>query len=153
MGSFKEIPGHPSYLISPTGEVWSLKTNRLLTPSPTAKGYLVVSPDGVKKYVHALVLETFVGPRPPGYECRHLDGMKTNNAVTNLAWGTQEDNRGDHIRLGVTVGMPKRFGPEVRARVRAMRQQGFTFQAIAAATGVSLGTAFYITRGEVHGQL
>jgi len=45
--------------------------------------------------VHILVLETFVGLRPMGYECRHLDGTRINNHVTNLAWGTHSENQLD----------------------------------------------------------
>lgn len=42
--------------------------------------------------VHTLVLTTFIGPRPVGMECRHLDGDKTNNHVGNLCWGTRKEN-------------------------------------------------------------
>lgn len=49
---------------------------------------------------HQLVLETFVGPRPEGKECRHLDGNSDNNALSNLAWGTRLENIRDQIRHG-----------------------------------------------------
>jgi hypothetical protein len=48
--------------------------------------------------LHALVLEAFVGPRPAGMECRHLDGDKMNNRAKNLAWGTRSENLLDRTR-------------------------------------------------------
>ena len=50
--------------------------------------------------VHTLVLETFVGPCPAGMECRHLDGVKTNNRLENLVWGTRQENEADKERHG-----------------------------------------------------
>ncbi len=50
--------------------------------------------------VHILVLETFVCPRPPGMEARHLDGDPANNALSNLQWGTRQENLDDMNRHG-----------------------------------------------------
>ncbi len=50
--------------------------------------------------IHVLVLETFVGPRPEGLICRHLDGNPLNNHVNNLRWGTAEENYDDRRRHG-----------------------------------------------------
>lgn len=70
-------------------------------------GYLVVS---IKKnqhwrtrYVHQLVLETFVGPRPEigmRVVTRHLNSNQTDNRLTNLAWGTMSQNMIDCVRAG-----------------------------------------------------
>lgn len=38
------------------------------------------------KYVHSLVAEAFIGARPAGMDCRHADGDRSNNALTNLFW-------------------------------------------------------------------
>lgn len=55
----------------------------------------------VSKYVHRLVLELFVGPKPEGMEeVRHLNGVKTDNRVENLAWGTKKENWVDMRRHG-----------------------------------------------------
>ena len=50
--------------------------------------------------VHVLVLEAFVGPRPAGHEGRHLDDVRSNNTLSNLAWGTQGENYQDALRNG-----------------------------------------------------
>ena len=51
-------------------------------------------------YVHRLVLEAFVGPCPPGQQCRHLNGIPTDNRLENLAWGTPSEDNFDRIRHG-----------------------------------------------------
>jgi hypothetical protein len=38
-------------------------------------------------YVHRLVAEAFLGPRPAGKETMHLNGDRTDNRVANLAYG------------------------------------------------------------------
>lgn len=55
-------------------------------------GYNAYSIGTKKMYAHSLVLEAFIGPRPKGYECAHLDGSKTNNKLLNLKWVTCREN-------------------------------------------------------------
>jgi hypothetical protein len=52
-------------------------------------------------YVHDMVLRAFVGPRPftlAKGEIRHLDGVKTNNALSNLKYGDILENAADRVR-------------------------------------------------------
>jgi hypothetical protein len=56
-----------------------------------------------RRFVHQLVLEAFVGPCPPGMECRHLNGVPSDNRLKNLAWGTSKENTADTIRHGRLV--------------------------------------------------
>lgn len=51
--------------------------------------------------VHHLVLEAFVGLRPPGTECCHADDDPGNNWDYNLSWGSRSDNMQDRIRNGI----------------------------------------------------
>lgn len=64
-----------------------------------------LSAHGVKKTrrVHQLVMEAFVGPCPDGMEVRHLDGDDGNNVLTNLAYGTHQENEADKISHGTIV--------------------------------------------------
>lgn len=70
-----------------------------MTPWTHKSGHLYVSfqKDGAahRRQVHRLVLESFVGPCPPGRECLHGDGVPTNNALANLRWGTRTENQLD----------------------------------------------------------
>lgn len=56
------------------------------------------------RYVHQLVLELFVGPRPRGKEARHFpDQNPANNHVSNLSWTTAVINQRDRIANGTDV--------------------------------------------------
>jgi len=49
---------------------------------------------------HRVVLEAFVGPCPDGLVTRHLDGVKLNNRLSNLTYGTYTENNLDILRHG-----------------------------------------------------
>lgn len=105
------IPNHPGYAVTETGEVWSCRrrgrgpeynsTWHHVKGSVSLRGYMIVQIRYRKKmtirYVHQLVLETFVGPRPDKTECCHADGDRTNNRLENLRWGSRQDNIIDAI--------------------------------------------------------
>ena len=78
---------------------------RTLKQFSNKKGYACVklSVQGVRRtaYVHALVLQAFVGKRPitkERSEIRHLDGDKTNNTLANLVYGTVVENAADRVK-------------------------------------------------------
>lgn len=67
---------------------------RVLRQSMAKVGYFCVNLSKNNRtrvhYVHALVLEAFVGPRPEkGYEGRRDDGDRSNNSACNLWWGAR----------------------------------------------------------------
>ena len=80
--------------------------DRVLKGGTTTTGYpqVLMYPGGGSHYIsrriHHLVLEAFVGPRPPGAVGRHIDDNRTNNHVSNLAWGDLTDNSLDMVRNG-----------------------------------------------------
>lgn len=45
------------------------------------------------RYIHRLVMETFVGPCPDGHQVNHKDGDKTNNHLDNLEYVTPSENQ------------------------------------------------------------
>jgi hypothetical protein len=112
---FRDIPGFEGYQVSSRGEVRVLHNTRRRPCEPrrirgsiTRKGYvrmlLQFAPNRhASKFVHNLVLETFVGPRPPGCEACHWDGDKLNNRLSNLRWDTSKANAADTKRQGKQV--------------------------------------------------
>ena len=108
----KKIPGFSDYFISDNGEVYSIaaRANRGRPKQPIKKkvhkcfGYYKVQLNKYgmahKRFVHRLVLETFVGKCPNGSQCRHLDGNRLNNNLSNLKWGTRKENQADRILHG-----------------------------------------------------
>jgi hypothetical protein len=54
---------------------------------------------GRHAYVHHLVAEAFHGPRPNYLAvARHLNDVKTDNRLENVAWGTRKENAADMRR-------------------------------------------------------
>lgn len=79
--------------------------SRLLQPIPIWDGHLRVTLArvGIRDRfckIHLLVLEAFVGPRPPGLLGCHEDGDPTNNHVSNLRWDTAKSNSRDTVDHG-----------------------------------------------------
>jgi hypothetical protein len=89
---------------------WGTVTHRrhkafLLKPVKSGqRGYLAVQLGGKRRgerrYVHHLMLEAFVGPRPPGLQGLHYDDNVLNNMLGNLRWDTLSANQLDCVRNG-----------------------------------------------------
>lgn len=77
------------------------RRGQLLKASPDSYGRPVVKLGrGTFRFVHHLVLEAFIGPRPPDTECCHADDDPGNNWPYNLRWGTSSSNHYDMVRNG-----------------------------------------------------
>lgn len=104
MKRWKPVPGFEGrYEVSDRGDVLSLLRTKMLKPGTNgAKGYLIVflAPGRQKRYVHHLVAEAFLGPRPDRQIVRHLNGDNTDNAASNLEYGTPGANNLDAVRHG-----------------------------------------------------
>ena len=92
----------PGYMVSSEGRL-----AKLMKLTPAANGYVQLkvpihrgAKQRINRYLHDLVLTAFVGPRPPGAVVRHLNDIRTDNCVENLAWGTYSENQQDIIRNG-----------------------------------------------------
>jgi hypothetical protein len=68
------------------------------------RGYAVVElskpPGSSETLVHRLVLSAFCGSPETGQECRHLNGIQTDNRIENLAWGSRSENSIDQVNHG-----------------------------------------------------
>jgi hypothetical protein len=150
------------YEISSFGRVRSLKRGpaKPLAPQRTGSArnrhgrYLkVLLSDGAARKqitVHRLVLEAFIGPRPPGQQARHLNGIPDDNRLTNLAWGTPLENQADSVRHGTHQrGAEKPFAKLREAdvlQIRSMYASGAATQrALAKRYGVTQAVISHVT--------
>ena len=106
---WKPIPGYSGlYEVSNLGRVKSLYRVKglICKPRDNGKGYLYVQlyaqGRGTKKYIHRLVVIAHIGAIPEGTEVNHKDGVKHNNAVTNLEVTTAQGNNFHAHKLGLT---------------------------------------------------
>lgn len=136
-----------------TGKV--LKTHRFRRKSSAPEYefvWLRVGGKSKRRAVHALVLDAFVGPRKNWEQCRHLDGNSLNNKLSNLCWGTPEENRADIRRHGRTAegernGNTSLSLAEVLA-LRVMVAKGMSTYQLSKWFGVSPSTIGKIVNGE-----
>jgi hypothetical protein len=140
---YRDIPGLAGYRAGSDGTIWSCwargsalgskgcgsisrigTTYHKIRGRPHCKsGHIEIRLKGGKKHykkfwkVHQLILWAFVGPCPDGMtDCRHLNGIPSDNRIVNLKWGTRQENIHDAIRHGtfrgggMTVGNTVAFG-------------------------------------------
>ncbi len=121
------------------------------------RGYLGIrltpsSPGKKQRWsAHRLVLTAFAGPCPEGLECRHLNGIRTDNRLGNLAWGTPEVNNADKKIHGTQPqgegnNLAKLTEKDVREIHRLGREGKLNNKTIGALFGVTGGTVSLIFR-------
>lgn len=164
---FRVIPGFPRYAIDENGTVLSVsacggghrkprhwKNAIRIACIKDKSGYhrVDIYHDGYSKRisVHTLVLLMFVGPCPDGMECRHIDGNRANNHVSNLAWGTRSENQRDRFlhgtsSLGENNGLSKLTASDV-LEIRRRAANGETHIAIAKDFSVNRANISHIVR-------
>src|SRR5690606_17793610 len=61
--------------------------------------------------VHRLVLKAFDGPPPRGHEALHANGVRDDNRLENLSWGTHSENQLDQVDHGTHFNASKDLCP------------------------------------------
>lgn len=129
------------------GEFTRMMAGRVLRPSGQAKDphlYVRLGHGANGSPVHQLVARTFLGPRPPGEDIRHLNGDPLDNRVENLCYGTRSDNLLDVFRQGwIWRKLSLKQIGEIKQRLRA----GETGEELAREYGVSGTSISRIKRG------
>jgi len=127
------IPNYPGYFASIDGTVYTTgRRGKPLGKYPPKclsvyyrNGYKCVKlwKDGQRTtcIVGRLVLEAFVGPPPePDTQARHLNDLRHDNRLSNLAWGSPEVNGQDKTAL---VAFLKERYPHILEEFSRTREQ------------------------------
>jgi hypothetical protein len=124
---YREVVGFPAYRVGNDGSIWSRYEQTTPTPGGGARYvigdvwrelkqvrdkregkvnylYVTLMPGKHHRFVHVLILEAFVGPRPPCHVARHFpDRDPLNNNLGNLSWGTMRQNQQDRLFHGTDL--------------------------------------------------
>jgi NUMOD4 motif/HNH endonuclease len=90
------------YEVSNRGRVrsYARSERRLLKQPRNTNGRPVIGLNRRRIYVHTVVAEAWLGPRPHRQECMHDNDCKTDNHIRNLRWGTRSENMRNLVRVG-----------------------------------------------------
>ena len=161
---WKEVPGYDErYLVSNKGRFQVVRPFRPIgrrgkwqKPGVVRgdKNLSLFKEDGSSRRVSlsVLILEVFVGPRPPGMSCLHWDDNRDNNAVENLRWGNHSENGHDRFRNG---GIPARgerhrdvkMSDEDVREARRLKVSGWSVKALCERYGLTSGPMSLLLRG------
>lgn len=148
----KDIPGLDGrYAVNEAGEVYSRVSKRWLKHW-LVNGYPMVALGSTrrKRLVHLLVLQTFVGACPEGQEARHLNGDRCDPSLSNLCYGTKQENAADRDAHGTTARGERVGGAKLTTeQVLAIREDPRTLKQIAADYGVHFSLVSLIRKRKV----
>lgn len=118
--TWRTINDYPNYEVNNAGEVRNVKTNKVLKPRPSTKGYDRVSlynKDGQRDaYIHRLVAQYFCDGYSNDLDVNHKNGHKTTNRSDNLEWCTRSEN----IRHAYETHLREPSGPHPIRKVKVV---------------------------------
>jgi hypothetical protein len=91
------IVGFKGWEISDQGRIRHGRSLEIRQPDRSGR-YPRVHLNGLRRYVHVLQAETWLGPRPFGALVLHADDCPANVHIGNLAYGDHRDNWADRQR-------------------------------------------------------
>jgi YesN/AraC family two-component response regulator len=155
MTIWKEIPGFPLYEASNTGLIRSNNRGRIkhiLKPYTMKNGYQTCQLGrGNHFLVHRLILLTFIGECQEGCEGNHINGIKSDNSISNLEYISHRDNMVHMTRVlnknnGESHNMSKVTEDIVR-KIREIAKTGLPQKDIGKMFGISRSNTGAIIRG------
>ena len=147
-----DFMGHQGYRVGTDGSLWSrgkIMSSNLWSTDPYPRNLL----HSERFRRHELVLRAFVGPPERGQGCRHLNGNRTDNDVTNLCWGTQQENIADAVRhdtlpRGETHGNAKLTNSTARMAYDLYLTGQYTMKKLAHKFGVEWHVIWLLVHGK-----
>lgn len=95
---WKDVIGYEGYYkISNMGNVFSIKSNRLMKKNINNRGYERVTIKYKQISVHRIVCDAFLDKSENKNIVNHINGIKHDNRVDNLEWVTSRGNTIHHL--------------------------------------------------------
>ncbi len=148
------------YSISDQGQIKSLPRKwspgeKIIAFTTTRKGYhsVTLSKNSVTKtyQVHQLVARTFIKNELKRNAVNHINGVKTDNTVSNLEWCTNQENTTHAEKTGLV--RYKRLSDSDLISIIIMHRKGHKQKDIAAHFDVKPHIVYDLTRRKTHKHL
>jgi hypothetical protein len=108
---WKQVPNTiKTYWVSNLGRFKNSSRTILVNSKLTPSGYNVVGIDNVTYRLHRIVALTFIENPENKEQVNHIDGNKTNNAVSNLEWVTNQENQIHKFKTGLGNNFTRKIG-------------------------------------------
>lgn len=141
------------YQVSNLGRVKRIGKTKTMKLYPDKDGYLMVRLSKSNKpyncRVSRLVLTAFCGAPIAKQEAMHINHDKTNNTVSNLAWGTRLENEQQKTLSGRRIVWSKLSDKDVE-KIKKLRATGMTLKEIGVIVGTHFSNVSLICRGVTH---
>jgi len=130
---------------------------RIVANSIAGRGYwktqLYCEGRSKQKYIHCLVAEAFIGPKPDGLQINHRDGDKSNNTPSNLEYVTPKENIGHAMETGLfdirgEKNTRSKYTAEQIENAHSLVAGGRQHKEAAAISGVDQGTIESVCAGK-----
>jgi hypothetical protein len=131
----------------------SSRGGKILKPVAHSNGYSCVNLTGGKtrkqELIHRLVLLSFVGPAPSGYQACHNNGIRSDCQLSNLRWDSISRNHADKHKHGTAqIGSKHGFSKLVESQAWEAKYGKRPLKELAAEFGVSVGCVNKIRYGQ-----
>lgn len=171
---WRDIPGVPHYQVSDGGSVRSfMKKGRHLSPVSETPRVMSLRLNGQGRYsvslptagpqthknrhVSRLVMLAFVGPCPDGHEVAHLNGVRTDNRLRNLAYVPHRENEGHKRAHGSDPAGERNGAAKLSAaivgEIRELASSGVRQARIAERYGLSRQMVSAVVTGRTWGHI
>lgn len=145
------VPGLKKiFWVTETGILVSRRSKKILSQHINESGYAVHATTiggrggkAIAPRIHQLVARAFIKNPENKPEINHIDGVKTNNFVTNLEWVTAQENIDHAWRTGLAKAISAydnpaaRFSREEVAYIRNLDMSNMSYRELARKYGVS----------------
>lgn len=136
-----------TYNVSSSGQVKNRKTNRILKGEINSKGYIRVTLNTKRYFVHRLVAMLYIPNNNNYSQVNHINHNKTDNRYSNLEWCNNQYNSAQAFINGRISGRTKISKENLVTILEYIKTKKYTIKEIASLYNVSIPTIYAIKQG------